>query len=52
MSPFHMELLIFLRCNKELWDASTVEACMQEPELDHELDENDVAVEFFKAKII
>ena len=29
MSPYHMELLIFLRCNIDLWDARTVETCMK-----------------------
>ena len=29
MSPYHMELLIFLRCNFDLWDARTVETCMK-----------------------
>lgn len=30
MSPFHLEMLIFLRCNKVLWDATTVENCTSE----------------------
>ena len=25
MSPFHLEMLIFLRCNKGLWNEATVE---------------------------
>jgi hypothetical protein len=31
MSPYHLEMLIFLRCNKELWDATTVEECLKDP---------------------
>lgn len=30
MSPFHLEMLIFLRCNKVLWDETTVENCTSE----------------------
>ena len=28
MSPWHMELLLFLYCNRDLWDATTVNSCM------------------------
>ena len=31
MSPYHLDMLIFLRCNKELWDATTVEECLKDP---------------------
>lgn len=31
MSPWHMELLLFLYSNQDLWDARTVNICMQEP---------------------
>ena len=27
MSPWHMELLLFLHCNRDLWDEETVEEC-------------------------
>lgn len=30
MSPFHLEMLLFLRCNKELWNETLVEACLNE----------------------
>jgi hypothetical protein len=30
MSPFHLEMLIFLRCNKGLWNEVTVEDCFKE----------------------
>ena len=30
MSPFHLEMLIFLRCNKGLWNEATVEDCFSE----------------------
>jgi len=31
MSPWHMELLLFLHSNRDLWDAHTVNMCMKEP---------------------
>ena len=31
MSPYHLDMLIFLRCNKEFWDATTVEECLKDP---------------------
>lgn len=31
MSPWHMELLLFLYSNKDLWNAATVNMCMKEP---------------------
>ena len=31
MSPWHMELLLFLYSNRDLWDACTVNLCMKEP---------------------
>ena len=31
MSPFHLEMLLFLRRNKILWDVTTVEDCLAEP---------------------
>jgi hypothetical protein len=31
MSPYHLDMLIFLRYNKELWDAATVEECLKDP---------------------
>ena len=30
ISPFHLEMLIFLRCNKGLWNEVTVEDCFKE----------------------
>ena len=30
MSPFHLEMMIFLRCNKALWNETTVEDCLLE----------------------
>jgi hypothetical protein len=30
MSPFYLEMLIFLRCNKGLWNEVTVEDCFKE----------------------
>ena len=29
MSPWHMELLLFLHSNRDLWDAHTVNMCMK-----------------------
>ena len=26
-SPYHLELLLFLRSNKDLWDAATIQEC-------------------------
>ena len=31
MTPYHLDMLIFLRSNKELWDATTVEECLKDP---------------------
>ena len=28
MTPYHLDMLIFLRSNKELWDSTTVEECL------------------------
>ena len=30
MSSFHLEMLIFLRCNKGLWNEATVEDCFSD----------------------
>ena len=30
MSPFHLEMLMYLRSNKVLWDETTVEMCINE----------------------
>jgi hypothetical protein len=30
MSPFHLEMMIFLRCNKGLWNEATVEDCFSD----------------------
>ena len=51
MSPFHIEMMIFLRCNKGLWNEITVEDCFKEvPEagvqliVDVEAEENSLLV--------
>lgn len=31
MSPWHMELILFLYSNRDLWDAHTLNLCMKEP---------------------
>ena len=31
MSPYHLDMLFFLRCYKELWNATTVEECLKDP---------------------
>ena len=44
MSPWHMELLLFLYSNRDLWDANTVNLCMREPfwsDDEMEQDDND-----------
>ncbi len=30
MSPFYLEMLIFLWCKRALWDLATVEECQKE----------------------
>ena len=44
MSPWHMELLLFLYSNRDLWDSYTVNLCMKEPfwsDDEMEQDDND-----------
>ena len=48
MSPFHMEILLFLRCNKILWDVTTVEDCLAEPIGATAADEATVYIILFK----
>ena len=31
MTPHHVEMLLFLYCNKDLWAASDVHKCTQDP---------------------
>ncbi len=31
MTPYHLDMLIFLRSKTELWDATPVEKCLEDP---------------------
>ena len=37
MSPYHLELLLFLRSNIDMWDASTVQDCIDNPREDEDI---------------
>jgi hypothetical protein len=39
MSPYHLELLLFLHSNKDLWGDTDVHQCMKESEADEEKEE-------------
>ena len=43
MEPYHLELLIFLRTNRNLWDYGTIQELVEDPiEI---VEENDVNIE-------